>query len=61
MTVFRDLPVRQKTIFSAIDVIVTGALLGGGSKGIHEIIEGVLNSVEWYRQFVKHEKKKLDS
>lgn len=61
MTVFRDLPVRQKTIFNAIDVIITGALLGGGSKGIHEIIEGVLNSVEWYREFVKHKRKKLDS
>lgn len=61
MTVFRDLPVTQKTIFNAIDVIITGALLGGGSKGIHEIIEGVLNSVEWYREFVKHKRKKLDS
>ncbi len=60
MAVFKDISSRQKTIFNVIDIVLTGALLGGGSKGIHEIVEGVLNSAEWYRDFVKHKRKKLD-
>ena len=60
MAVFKDISSRQKTIFNVIDIVITGALLGGGSKGIHEIIEGILNSAEWYRDFVKHERQKLD-
>ncbi|OGC41826.1 hypothetical protein A2Y85_07155 [candidate division WOR-3 bacterium RBG_13_43_14] len=31
----------------------TGALLGGGSKEIHSIIEAIINSVEEYRGLIK--------
>lgn len=53
MTVFKDLTAMQKTLFAAVDIIITGALLGGGSKGIHEIVEAFLNTVERYRKFIK--------
>jgi len=43
----------QRTLFSCIDTLITGALLGGGSKGIHEIIEAFLNTVEKYRENLK--------
>jgi len=32
---------------------ITGALLGGGSKGMHKIIDSFLSAVEKYRRRVK--------
>jgi hypothetical protein len=51
--VFKALTVLQKSLFTGIDTLITGALLGGGSKGIHEIIEAFLNTVEKYRENLK--------
>jgi len=51
--VFKTLTVLQKSLFTGIDTLITGALLGGGSKGIHEIIEAFLNTVEKYRENLK--------
>jgi hypothetical protein len=51
--VFKTLTMAQKTLFTGIDTLITGALLGGGSKGIHEIIEAFLNTVEKYRENLK--------
>lgn len=60
MTVFKYLTREQKVIFSTIDIIVTGGLIGGGSKGMHEIVEAVVNTSQWYRAFAKEKKKKLE-
>ena len=49
----RGLSGVQRAWFSGLDIIVTGTLLGGGSKGIHEIMEAILNSVERFRGFIK--------
>ncbi len=60
-TVFRGLKDVQKMLFLTMDIIITGALLGGGSKAIHEMVEAVLNTVELYRGIVKKEKKKQEN
>lgn len=51
--VFKTLTSLQKSLFYGIDALITGALLSGGSKGIHEIIEAFLNTVEKYRENLK--------
>jgi hypothetical protein len=51
--VFKSLTTSQKALFTCLDILITGALLGGGSKGIHEIIEAFLNTVEKYREYLK--------
>ena len=51
--VFKTLTTLQKSLFYGVDALITGALLGGGSKGIHEIIEAFLNTVEKYRDNLK--------
>lgn len=51
--VFKQLNMSQQRLFTCLDVIVTGALLGGGSNGIHGIIEAFLNTVEKYRDNLK--------
>lgn len=55
--IFKTLSTLQKALFTGADTLVTGALLGGGSKGIHEIMEAFLNTVEKYRSYIKTEKK----
>ena len=55
--IFKTLTLLQRSLFTGIDTLITGALLGGGSKGIHEIIEAFLNTVEKYRESLKGEKK----
>jgi hypothetical protein len=51
--VFKSLRLSQQALFTCMDILITGALLGGGSKGIHEIIEAFLNTVEKYRENLK--------
>jgi hypothetical protein len=46
--IFKTFTVLQKSLFTGIDTLITGALLGGGSKGIHEIIEAFYC---WYSRF----------
>jgi hypothetical protein len=55
--VFRQLTTLQKSLFTGIDTFITGALLGGGSKGMHEIVEAFLNTVEKYRRNLKKDVK----
>jgi hypothetical protein len=58
MSVFKYLSTVQRTLFVVVDIVITGALLGGGSKGIHEMVEAVLNTVELYRAVVKEGKER---
>ncbi len=51
--IFNTFSPLQRTLFLGVDTLITGALLGGGSKGIHEIIEAFLNTVEKYRENIK--------
>ena len=44
----RTLTVTQQTLFTVMYVLVTGALLGGGSKGIHQIMELIIKVAEKY-------------
>ncbi len=55
--IYKTFPSLQKALFTGADTLITGALLGGGSKGIHEIIEAFLNTVEKYRTYIKKDKK----
>ena len=54
---FGALPSVQMSMFTGMDVLITGALIGGSSKGIHEIIEAFLNMVERYREHINGENK----
>lgn len=51
--VFKTLGSAQKALFIGIDTLITGALLGGGSKGMHEIVETFLNWVQIRRKILK--------
>ena len=51
------LPTVQRSMFTGMDVLITGALIGGSSKGIHEFIEAFLNMVERYRKHINGESK----
>ncbi|MCD6162933.1 MAG: hypothetical protein J7K40_11040 [candidate division Zixibacteria bacterium] len=39
----------QRSLFVGMDTLITGALLGGGSNGIHKILDAFLTRVDWYR------------
>ena len=51
------LPKVQMSMFTGMDVLITGALIGGSSKGIHEVIEAFLNMIERYRKNINGESK----
>jgi hypothetical protein len=51
--VFKTLGSVHKALFTGIDTLITGALLGGGSKGMHEIVEAFLNWVQILRKDFK--------
>lgn len=53
--VFKTLGSAQKALFTGIDILITGALLGGGSEGIHKIVDSILISFEKYRKGVKEQ------
>ncbi len=46
---FGSLGSTQKALFMGIDTLITGALLGGGSEGIHKILDTVLSLFDKYR------------
>jgi hypothetical protein len=48
--VFKGLNIVQMRLFVAIDVFINGALLGGGSNGIHKIIDLFLTQVDIKRK-----------
>ena len=58
MSVFKYLPTEQRVVFSTVDIVITGGLIGGGSKGMHHIVEAVLNTFQWYRAFAQEKKAK---
>jgi hypothetical protein len=43
---FAEIPDLQRTLFQIADVIITGALIGGGSDGIHQIVSAVTTFME---------------
>lgn len=49
-TIFKSMTDLQKLLFGGADVLVTGSVIGGGSKGVHEIIEAFINTVQLYRK-----------
>ena len=46
----------QRSLFTTIDVLLTGALLGGGSEGIHRVINIITNYVDSTANKFKPEK-----
>ena len=54
-TVFADLTTTQRSLFAGVDTLVTGALLGGGADGIHQIVETFLGFVEKHKTRIKME------
>ena len=53
--VLKNLGHVQKALFTGADTFLTGALLGGGSDGIHNILDTFLSLVLRYRKKVKSE------
>jgi hypothetical protein len=51
--VFKTLPPFQVRLFTVFDVFVTGAMLGGGSDGIHKIVDTFLSIIEKQRRRLK--------
>jgi hypothetical protein len=45
----------QARLFTGVDVFITGALIGGGSEGMHKIIDLILSYVEKNRQRLKND------
>jgi hypothetical protein len=43
---FKELSSSQRTWFNAIDVLLTGALLGGGSEGLHKLVTVFTNFMD---------------
>ena len=46
---------RLQRIEAKLDTLVTGALLGGGSEGIHKILDAVLSFIDKYRSKARKE------
>jgi hypothetical protein len=46
----------QQTFFNIIDIIITGGLLGGGSDGIHKIMNVILGFLEKTSELMKNKK-----
>ena len=44
--VFQALPAAQENVFHLMDVIFTGAMLGGGADGIHKFVNVVVAFME---------------
>lgn len=51
--VFSNLPRGQVRLFAVFDIFITGAMLGGGSEGIHKIVDTILSFVEKKRRRLK--------
>lgn len=43
---FKELSTSQRTWFNAMDVFLTGALLGGGSEGLHKLVTVFTNFMD---------------
>lgn len=51
--VFRSLPAIQQQWFNAADVLLTGAVLGGGSDGLHKLVSVFTNFLDATAQRAK--------
>ena len=51
---FRTLPIMQQKLFTTADVLLTGAVLGGGADALHKLVSVFTNfmdsSAKWARQ-----------
>ena len=50
---FRSLAGWQRALFSCADTFVTGAMIGGGSEGIHRVLDAFLSQFDRWRQYTK--------
>jgi hypothetical protein len=61
-TVLHDLTDLHRHTFTGVDILITGALIGGGSKGMHSVIEAVIGLFKMWRELqllgVENKKKK---
>ena len=53
--VFRSLPGIQRSLFNVVDVILTGALLGGGADGMHKLVSVFTNYMDATSKKIKGE------
>jgi hypothetical protein len=53
--VFLGIGKVQRALFTGVDTLITGALLGSGSEGIHKILDTFLSWVDKYRTRIKNE------
>ena len=53
LDVFKDLASTQKGAFHTTDVFVTGALLGGGSEGIHKLVKVITDFLDQTSKKIK--------
>ncbi len=51
--VFKSMSTTQISFFTAVDAFLTGALLGGGADGIHNILDTFLKWVRKHREIIK--------
>ncbi len=51
--IFKSLGSTQKALFTSIDTLITGALLGSGSEGMHRILDTFLKLIETKRKSYK--------
>ena len=51
--VFAGIGKTQRALFTGVDTLITGALLGSGSEGIHKILDTFLSWIDKYRNKIK--------
>ncbi|PWB76076.1 hypothetical protein C3F09_01145 [candidate division GN15 bacterium] len=49
----RNLPGWHKALFTSADTFVTGAMIGGGSEGIHRVLDAFLLQFDRWRKYTK--------
>jgi hypothetical protein len=52
--VFSALPEAQRRLFNVADVLLTGAILGGGADGLHKLVSAFTNFVDSTAQQAKN-------
>jgi hypothetical protein len=50
---FAQLPANQMHVFRIMDVLLTGGLIGGGSDGIHKVLQVFLDYTDKTRSRIK--------
>lgn len=53
--IFHSLPAVQRSLFNIVDVILTGAVLGGGADGLHKLVAVFTNYMDVTSKKIKGE------